>query len=1846
MSDADENQVLNMRINNKQFLKGAADSSRAIDSLNKSIDSATKGRGMQDLGKGVETVKARFSALQVMGVTALATITNKAVNAGLSLAKSFTVQPITDGFREYEKLLKSTQTIMANTQKSSKVVGGALDELNTYADQTIYNFGQMADAIGKFTAAGVKLDPAVNAIRGMSNTAALFGSDANQLNTAMYQMSQALATGTIKLMDWNSLVNAGMGGKNMQKILKQTARSFGDHGKAMDAAIAKGGSFRDSLQYGWLSADIFTKGMEVMGGATRKAFKDVDQMRKLGYDATAISALQAGKSVAFTAKHLRKMGYSKEASVTLSKLASDAMESATKVKSFAQLIDVAKESIGSGWAAVFRQLLGNLEESGKLWTSVGNIVTGAIDKVMGGLVSMLEVWHNLKDQESGLNGYQMLWAGIGNIFKSIGNLLSPFLKMFGLIAPSTESAGNGLFNLTRFFYNLTVALEKATSATGLLNPVITVLGTVLGILVKVAGLVISYFLDLAGLIQPLAISIAGLVQSFVEMAQHLWEVSKAGERLQWLYDKFIELRAAAIEPVVYILKKLADALSAVFQGDFSGAKKLFNEAIQGFGPLSDALATAGEKLQQFINKMKELGGPVAQQLAGGLQGIKDLFSTIGQALSSVFGGGSSADASPLTSLSSASDKASASGSKFVEVWGNIKTFFVGVGQALSAAAGIVSDSFSWLVDKAKGLDKADIFKGLSVLFSGAMVLTVMKFMRALSDVMTTFKGFADLLQGSAIGVLDETTKTLKTMQTGIKAKAILNIAIAVGILAASLWVLSKIDPKDLAVGLGAIGAMMMIMAKSMSMIGNAVGGDLKGGATLVAITTSMVAMASAMTALSLAVLAFGKMDPKVLMQGMAALAGSIAIMTGAMYVLGMAGPWAAAGAAAMVLASASMLIMAAALTAMAGVVMLYSKIDLNALGSGLLKMGLVLVGLGLSMLPLVAVAPMLLVASAALVVLSAAMLALLGPLAVYAKMKWGTIVSGVAKMGAVLIGLGLAGLIAAPGLIAVGAAFVLVGVGLLAVGTGLALAGIGLTAIAAAGAAAFAVIITGVEAILMMLPTMGTQVVLAIQVILEELAKASPSIVDSLVKISKEILRGLGELLPNLMTFLDQLLGELLDFFDENRPRLIEHGISFAEDFIQGLTEGSDRLTKAGTDLIVTVIEGMGASASQITEAAANTLEDFLTALDLTIQNHTEDIVSSGRSIAGHLIQGLVLGLIPDSVQKAFTNFTNSFVNFFKGLLGINSPSTLFMGFGTDIVQGLVLGIRNMIAHAIAMARSLGTSVVNTAVRFLSTLPSRIRSTLSSVPSTLMGVFTRAFASALGAVTRGTAAIRGGLSRLNAGISNAAKQAYTSAKKLGNNILEGIKSGLSAAGGFVTDIAAKIKGAINSALGLPKEIRIKGGKGKFKVNFGTTIPAFAKGVTGFGGGTALVGEAGPELVTMNKGSNVITNKSLAGFMKAVNALTRQLTKGGAATDSTGRISYNVSADFKGDPRASGIRFAANIADGLITGLKSNQSAVTSSMADMGLATTQSFADTLEINSPSRVFQRYAGYVGAGFIRGLVLSTEGVRRASRNLAGASADALLQTVKDSQLKLEAQAAKADAYSEAAALLRQKAKNKKLSKERKKQLEAQAKRYDKLSKREDKAADAQARKVAAENAAAERKRQFEGSDNQGKADMRAEDAANAAKSASAQRQKAIQLAKEADLVRKYDKKRARELDKQARAALARSRQLAAQADKLAKASAQYAAQAKVEADQAAALEVKNQVDSVSAQDVINAQNTFEQYAKSLADVQAAAQKDTPPITIEQNNYSPEALSPSEIYRNTKNLASLLERKLVPTP
>ena len=398
MSKTVDERVLSMEFDNRNFEGNMKNTMSTLEKFKQSLnlkgaekgfntlDAAVKKVDMSGLGKSVEVVREKFSAMEVMGVTALANITNSAVNASKRMVKALTIDPIKTGFSEYETKMNSIQTIMSNTASKGTTIEDVtrvIGELNTYADKTIYNFSEMTRNIGTFTAAGVGLEESASAIQGIANLAAASGSTSQQASTAMYQLSQALAAGSVKLMDWNSVVNAGMGGELFQNALKDTART---HGVAVDAIIKKAGSFRESLSDEWITSDILTETLQKMtkSGAVEYLSKltGVSQDQIKAAQELADKTRDGDAAYGDLAKTMAKTGkITEEQALNILKTADNAEAAATKVKTWTQLWDTLKESAQSGWGQTWELLVGDFYQAQDLFTGISDAVGGFINRI-------------------------------------------------------------------------------------------------------------------------------------------------------------------------------------------------------------------------------------------------------------------------------------------------------------------------------------------------------------------------------------------------------------------------------------------------------------------------------------------------------------------------------------------------------------------------------------------------------------------------------------------------------------------------------------------------------------------------------------------------------------------------------------------------------------------------------------------------------------------------------------------------------------------------------------------------------------------------------------------------------------------------------------------------------------------------------------------------------------------------------------------------------------------------------------------------------------------------------------------------------------------------------------------------------------------------------------------------------------------------------------------------------------------------------------------------------------------------------------------------------------------------
>lgn len=933
MSKTIDQRVVEMRFDNANFEKNVSTSMSTLDKLKKSLkfeDSAkgfeniSKAAGRVDMGglsNGVESVRLKFSALEVMAVTALQNITNSALNAGKKIAYALTIEPIKSGLQEYETQINATQTILANTQKEGaniNDVNRALNELNKYADLTIYNFTEMTRNIGTFTAAGVDLNTSVNAIKGIANLAAVSGSSSQQASTAMYQLSQALASGTVKLQDWNSVVNANMGGQVFQDALKMTARI---HGIAIDEMIADEGSFRETLSKGWLTKDILTETLQHF-----TEFTDT-----------------------YNEESLKRQGYNDKEIAEIKQMGITATDAATKIKTFSQLWDVLKESAQSGWTTSWQTIIGDFEEAKETLTVFGDTLTKMIGDSADARNAVLKEgfmsgWKQLLNE--GIEDTEGFQNAIIEAGKNSGVAVDDLIKKYG----SFEKSLKGGWVTSDM---LKTALDSmADSVAGLSKEELEAKGytedqrqALLNLVeaVKDGSLNLDEFAKKMGRASGRENMIDAITMAFEKLMPIVNQVGDAFQEVfnpnndlgQRIYDMTVRIREfvdgieisekglqnfkMSIEGVLSIFHIAGKGISAFAQiiGHLLGKLLPVGDGILDVtGSLGEFLVSIDKAIDSggYLEKFVELVNGAIDKLASGFkaakdyvldfigswtgidfskfESLRDIFALIGEKLSEF--GEKIRDTFPwVNSLKEAVTAA------FQKIRGSADEDLGAANTALESlktAGSKVKDVFSNIAEKI-GAFFAPVVEKIKSIFSGVTITdligtgllagifkSIKKFADAFTDLLENFKGIGK----SISGVLDSARDALVLWQKDIKANILLKIAGAVGILAAALWVISKVDADRVLGSMGAITALLTEVTAVMAGImkwgtsANALEG-LSEAAQLGKIATAMMVIAGAVLILAAALKKCENLNWDNTIPAMTALFVLLGEMTVAMY---------------------------------------------------------------------------------------------------------------------------------------------------------------------------------------------------------------------------------------------------------------------------------------------------------------------------------------------------------------------------------------------------------------------------------------------------------------------------------------------------------------------------------------------------------------------------------------------------------------------------------------------------------------------------------------------------------------------------------------------------------------------------------------------------------------------------------------------------------------------------------------------------------------------------------------------------------------------------------------------------
>lgn len=1311
MSAVDE-RIVRMSFDNAQFQANVAATMSQLQELNKNLKLAGATKGLQDISgaaknvqlggiaKGVDAIREKFSALSLVGIGALTSIGSRATQVGLNFVKSFTLDPITQGFKAYETQINAVQTILANTglkgaEGLSKVTA-VLDDLQEYANKTVYSFSEMAKNIGTFTAAGVKLDVAKDAIKGIANLAALSGSNSEQASTAMYQLSQAIAANKVGLQDWNSVVNAGMGGEVFQKALFNAGvqlKTIKDvpMGQTFEEWKKAGNSFRGSLQDGWITGEVLTKTLSQFTGDLTDA-----ELKSQGYNDTQIKQIQ--------------------------ELAKTAVGAATNIKTFSQLTDALKEETASAFGDIFKTMFGGIDEATTMFTKIHEVVSTAI-------LTPLNKVNEILQQFKFLGGKVAILDTIKTGLQFIKSIIEPIRQAFRDIFPATTAVK--LAQLAKAMQDLVhrfkIGSETLENLKRTFRGVFAAVDIVFQVIKQLAAGFIGLFKSLGG---------GGLISKILEftgkigdMVTNFDKAVKKGDGLK----AFFKTLESVLGPVGEAMSKAGSAVINALSNIPAAFEKV-KEKIEGF---VQYIKPAIEKIKNFFKNMFEgvTFEDVGKTLLGGLGialgvGVLKLIKTIRERLSggggNLFSGLVSSITEPFEQLTetlksmqqsikavtlleiaaavgiltlsvvalskinaaSLTKALVAMGAMFAMLSAALFGFgAIGARGMISTGAGLVliAGAIRILVGAIKGLSDmnwSELGKGLAAL--AAIMVILVAGTRGLSGQAAGMirTGASLVLLAAAIKILVSSVQDFSGMSWSEIAKGLAGVAallVALGLftkfaavnkgaiaqsvglvlLAAAMKILASaaadfasMNWGEIGKGLAAISAILLAVGIFTKTAGNP--------ATLVAAGISLAGIGVGMLVLSRAVEAFSKMSWAKLAKGLVALAASLIAVGIAMNLMPKG----------MVVSAAGLVIVAYALVKLGEALNSFGSMSWGEIAKGLTVLAASLILIAAA----VVVMQGALAGAAAMLIVAGALSALVLVLIQAGQMSWEDIGKSMVVLAGAFIIFGASAALLTPmipSMTALGVALLALGLAAVAIGGGIALLSLGLSTLAVSGAAGVVALIGFISAVLAQVPNL----LLALSNIVIGMLKIVQDSVPQMVATATTFINGMLEAIvnvaPNIIDTVITLLLDLIEAIGNAVPKFIDGATKIIVGFLNGITRMVPQVVNAIVNLIISLLNSIAQRVGDFTTAAVNLIVSFINGVASKLQ----DIISAGTNLIVKFVEG-----IAQAANKVATAAVDTFVKFLNSLQNTirtrsHEVTDAVIGIGGAITDGIISGI-------------------------------------------------------------------------------------------------------------------------------------------------------------------------------------------------------------------------------------------------------------------------------------------------------------------------------------------------------------------------------------------------------------------------------------------------------------------------------------------------------------------------------------------------------------------------------------------
>lgn len=1216
----------------------------SVNALSTALSNAFSGtnRSLNDVKDNVSSISERFTNLGIIGVTALQRITNQAIDTGEKLVKSLTIDQLSAG---WDKLAKKTTSVgtLRSQGFSMEDVEEQLDRLMWFTDETSYEFTNMVDNIGKFTAAGQGLKDSVTAMEGIANWAALSGQNATVASRAMYQLSQAMSAGVMKRQDYQSVQSANMDTLEFKQ-------------KAIDAAVALGTLKKvgedtyqslivpnsDTFNVASM-ANSLTEGLWFTSDVMMSVFSDYSSVVDQLYDYTNEHGVTASEAIDLLGNDVDVFGLK-------------AFRAAQEARTLSDAINSGKEAVASGWMTTFEKIFGNYDEQVRLWTDLANLLYAVFATSADDRNSLLTEW---KDA----GGRTQLFDSIYAIVDSIRTMTSSVKNAFRDLFPKATAAQ--LLSVTSAFEKFANKITEFTNdhSDDIYN-IFHGLFSVARVGVDVFETFTSVVFELVKRITPLsdiilkaAGSVGKFVSEFTTFTNNGHEISAVKYFGEVLNTTFSAIRNGA-EALAPVLTALGSIFTSVISAMGEAVSKTFNAT--DFYQISGFLTTLllGIFTSNNVNGLTETIKKFSSDIRGT---IIDTVSSLNPFTELLETWQDSLKPKTLMDLAKALTLLAVS----MVLIASIDTSKLG--STIAAMSVIMAELFG-LMTLLGGIGSRDFLNSItSISTIASTMVTVsisllalsgaLKLMSTISfdDMTTALMGFTAILAG-LVGTINILSKIDGRISTS--SLKLIGFATAITVLSVALKILSSINTEHMLTTVAALGGVLLEIAAFEKV--------LNGTKGSIAIATSLNLIATSMIIFSVAIERLGSIPWDTTTNGLLAMGialGEIAIATTAM-----------SGGKHLISSGIAMTIMASAMIILSNALRSMGTMSLAEIGKSLATLAGSLTILTLGMIGLSKALP----GAAALLVISSALTIFAGAISTIGSLPLNVIAIGlVSLVGALAIVAGATLLLGpiVPVILALAAALALFGVGLTGVSVSIAAFGVALTTLAISGN----VIITGLvslfESLIVLIPNLLTNVAKGIVSMIEVLGAAASTIAKTIVEI----------------------VGSLLDAGTTLIPQFVEFGLTLITSLLQGISSRIEDITTAAVDIVVGFLNGLSSRMDDIVAAGFNFAATFISSVGNGISEGLPQIGSAIGDLASGIVTGFVKGILSGigSVVKNAIELAKSVVDAIKDFLGIHSPSVKFQQLGQYATEGFAIGLTDRLDKVRVSANKVASEALS-----------------------------------------------------------------------------------------------------------------------------------------------------------------------------------------------------------------------------------------------------------------------------------------------------------------------------------------------------------------------------------------------------------------------------------------------------------------------------------------------------------------------------------------------------------------------